>query len=175
VIAADRFTTRFSDAGWGNRMAGDGAGAAVLQVNRRNGAPLHDSVMLSFGEHADVASVSKRTGLARSLPRISEVAADTASIAVDTLLERNDLKLSDVDWVVTHPGSQKVLDALRARFDIDPERVLTNFAHRGTTAGATVPTAVSEYLESGLLQPGDLVITPSMGAGWFSGALLFTV
>jgi 3-oxoacyl-[acyl-carrier-protein] synthase-3 len=53
--------------------------------------------------------------------------------------------------------------------------VLTNFAHRGTTAGATVPTAVSEYLESGLLQPGDLVITPSMGAGWFSGALLFSV
>jgi 3-oxoacyl-[acyl-carrier-protein] synthase-3 len=175
VVAADRFTTRFGDAGWGNRMAGDGAGAAVLKLGNSCGGALHDSIMLSFGQHAEVATVSPRTGRARSLPRIADVAAETASRAVDSLLTRNGLTLAEVDWMVPHPGSQKVLDALRARFDIDGDRVLTNFAHRGTTAGATVPSAVSEYIDSGRLREGDLVVTPSMGAGWFSGALLFTV
>jgi 3-oxoacyl-[acyl-carrier-protein] synthase-3 len=175
VVAADRFTRRLAGLGWGNRLAGDGAGAIVIEMDGSAPGGLRDSLMMSFGEHADVATVSARSGWARSLPSISEVAASTAQRVVDILLPRNGLKLSDVDWVVTHPGSQKVLDALRRRFDIDSDRVLTNFAHRGSTAAATVPTAVSEYLRSGTLRHGDLLLTPSMGAGWFAGALLFTV
>jgi 3-oxoacyl-[acyl-carrier-protein] synthase-3 len=175
VVTSDRFTTRLADAGWGNRLAGDGAGAAVVEVDAGNGSVLHDSVVLSFGEHARLATVSARTGMARSLPTIAEVATATAGQAIELLLHRNDRKLPDLDWVVAHPGSQKVLDTLRGRLDVPPERILTNFGHRGSTAGATVPTTISEYLDSGLLHHGDLIITPSMGAGWYAGALLLTL
>jgi 3-oxoacyl-[acyl-carrier-protein] synthase-3 len=175
VVSSERFTTRFNDAGWGDRMAGDGAGAVVIEAAAAGSGVLHDSVLLSFGEYADLIKVGTNSGLVRTLPGIADIAVKTASQAIDIVLDRNGLVLSDVDWVVVHPGSHRVLEAIREHLDIDPRYVLSNFAHRGSTASATVPTSVSESITSGVLRPGDLVLTPAMGGGWFTGALLFTL
>ncbi|MEC4019142.1 ketoacyl-ACP synthase III [Streptomyces sp. H27-D2] len=173
VICSDQFTQRLKPGRRGSYVGGDGAGAAVLQVGPAGEPGLRDSVVLSYGEHAGVSKARGPNGWTVSLPSIAEVASATAGEAVDQVLGRADLKISDVDWVLPHPGSTRIGERLRERIGADPERVLTNLRHRGQTTSASIPTALSEFTESGKLRKGELILAPAAGAGWFSGALLF--
>jgi 3-oxoacyl-[acyl-carrier-protein] synthase-3 len=41
------------------------------------------------------------------------------------------------------------------------------------TAGASIPLLLSENVESGKIQDGDLILMAGVGSGWTWGALLY--
>lgn len=54
--------------------------------------------------------------------------------------------------------------------------MLTNLAFRGNVSSASIPTTVSELRERGVVKPGDLVLSPSIGGGvWCWGSLLYRI
>jgi len=173
VVCSDQFSKRLLPGGRGQMIAGDAAGAAVLEVGDPAAPGLRDSVVLSYGEDADVAVVHPRSGWGRSRPRISKVAPASAAEAVDIVLDRCGLTVKDVDWIVPHPGSARISANLADRLGVPEDALLTNYADRGQTTSATIPTTLSEYRAKGVLKSGDLVLAPAAGAGWFSGALVF--
>lgn len=173
VICSDQFSRRLKPGRRGSYVGGDGAGAAVLEVGPPDDSRLRDSVVLSYGEHAGVSKARGTDGWTVSLPTIADVAAETAGEATDLVLRRSGMTLADIDWVVPHPGSVRISEHLLTRIGADPARVLTNLRTRGQTTSATIPTALSEYVESGRLGKGDVILSPAAGAGWFSGALLY--
>lgn len=173
VICADQFTQRLKPGKRGSYVGGDGAGAAVLEAGPPDDSRVRDSVLLSYGEHAGVSKTHGSQGWTVSLPTIADVAAETAGEATDVLLERSGLRTADIDWVVPHPGSERISRKLIERIGAEPEQVLTNLRTRGQTTSATIPSALSEFTESGVLRKGDVVLSPAAGAGWYSGALLY--
>ncbi|MFI9826025.1 3-oxoacyl-[acyl-carrier-protein] synthase III C-terminal domain-containing protein, partial [Streptomyces sp. NPDC052013] len=46
---------------------------------------------------------------------------------------------------------------------------------RGNTASASIPIALSEYRKNGTFNPGDLILSVAVGAGWYYGGLLFRI
>jgi 3-oxoacyl-[acyl-carrier-protein] synthase-3 len=91
----------------------------------------------------------------------------------DTILTRNDMKSGDIDWLVPHPGNNAIHKGVRDGLDLPPEKFLTNFPERGNTGCASIPITLSEYSASGVLQPGDLVLSTAVGSGWYYGGLLY--
>ena len=58
------------------------------------------------------------------------------------------------------------------RFDLPPERVLSNLASYGNTSAATIPLMLQEAVADGRVQPGHLLASSGFGAGLSWGAAL---
>jgi 3-oxoacyl-[acyl-carrier-protein] synthase III len=88
------------------------------------------------------------------------------------LLERNNLQLSDVNWLIPHQANKRIITAVAERMGLS-DRVIINIEEYGNTTAATIPLATRSALESGKLKKGDLVLFAAVGAGYTAGANLW--
>jgi 3-oxoacyl-[acyl-carrier-protein] synthase-3 len=84
---------------------------------------------------------------------------------VDRALAKADLTLSDVDFFVTHQPVAWAANAWREALGIPLDRFYESFETYGNVATCSVPANLLEAIEQGLIQPGDLVLMASSGAG----------
>ena len=56
------------------------------------------------------------------------------------------------------------------------DKTFTNLQRYGNTAGASVPIALREAVDEGLVNSGDLIVTAAFGGGlaWGANALVWT-
>jgi 3-oxoacyl-[acyl-carrier-protein] synthase-3 len=88
------------------------------------------------------------------------------------LLDRNDLKPSDLDLFVSHQANRRIIEAAAANLELPPEKVIINIDRFGNTVAATIPLALNDAVCSGRLKKGDLVLLASVGAGFTVGSVL---
>lgn len=176
VVAADRFTRRARPGTRGQLVFGDAAGAVVLEKGDPDDpSRLIDSVLDCDAAEADTVAARAPEGFLRPKPELIDLAVRSSLKVADNLLTRNDLKTSDIDWLVPHPGNNAIHAGVRDGLDLEPARFLTNFAERGNTGCASIPIALSEYAEKGVVRSGDLVLSTAVGSGWYYGGLLYRV
>jgi len=169
VVAADRFTRRARVGTRGQLVFGDAAGAVVLTQGDTDG--LLDSTLGCDAAEAD--TVAARDGWLRPKPELIELAIRSSLAVADDLLGRNQIKISELDWLVPHPGNNAIHSGVLDGLDLPAAKFVTNFATRGNTGCASIPISLSEFTESGLLHEGDLVLSTAVGSGWYFGGLLF--
>src|SRR5262245_52959487 len=91
---------------------------------------------------------------------------------VKHLLDRNDLTLDAIDWIVFHQASSMVLDTLTGLLEANPAKVLRHLEHVGNTVSASIPIALKAALDEGLIRPGQLLLLCGFGAGLSWGSAL---
>ncbi len=74
--------------------------------------------------------------------------------------------LDEVALVVPHQANQRIGDAVAERLGLPPERVFQNIARYGNTTAASIPIALTEARDAGLVKPGDLIVLAAFGAGF---------
>jgi len=94
-----------------------------------------------------------------------------AEVSVE-IMERNNLKSADVDYLVPHQANLRIIDACRERMGLDPSKVMINIDRYGNTTAATIPLCLSEWWQAGKLKPGNTLVLSSFGAGYTWGAIL---
>jgi 3-oxoacyl-[acyl-carrier-protein] synthase III len=174
VVAADRFTHRTKPGTRGQLVFGDAAGAVVLEKGEPDEeGGLLDSVLDCDAAEAGTVTVRPPEGWVRPLPELIQLAIQSSKSVASNLLERNELKISDIDWLVPHPGNNAIHSGVRDGLDLPGEKFLTNFATCGNTGSASIPIALSEFSQAGVIRPGDLVLSTAVGSGWYYGGLLY--
>jgi len=88
------------------------------------------------------------------------------------LLDRNNLKPSDLDLFVSHQANRRIIEAAATGLELPPEKVIINIDRFGNTVAATIPLALNDAVCSGRLKKGDLVLLASVGAGFTVGSVL---
>jgi 3-oxoacyl-[acyl-carrier-protein] synthase III len=88
------------------------------------------------------------------------------------ILQRNGLKVSDIDVFIPHQANRRIITATAERMGLKPESVVINIDRYGNTTAATIPLAMQTALEEGKLKKGSLVLLASVGAGFTVGATL---
>jgi 3-oxoacyl-[acyl-carrier-protein] synthase-3 len=88
------------------------------------------------------------------------------------LLDRNELGVGAVDWIVFHQASSVVLDTLTKLLAADPGKVVRHLERVGNTVSASIPMALRATLDDGLIRPGQLVLLCGFGAGLSWGSAL---
>lgn len=85
--------------------------------------------------------------------------------SVARLLDAVGVGIDMVDLMVPHQANQRIIDHAVARIGIDPSRVFNNLERYGNTSAASIPLALAEARDAGVLHPGDLVLMVGFGAG----------
>jgi 3-oxoacyl-[acyl-carrier-protein] synthase-3 len=80
-------------------------------------------------------------------------------------MEACNLRPEDIALVVPHQMNQRIMEAAVHRLDIGMSHLFINIDRYGNTGAATVPIALHEADEQGRLQPGDVVVMVTFGAG----------
>ena len=149
-------------------LFGDGAGAVVVAAGPGLIGPV---VQRTAGEHAPLIVATREDPFIRMQGHETFLAATAAlcEVSVDACAAAG-VALGDVDRFVFHQANRRILDAVAARLALDRERVVDAIADLGNTSAASVPLALAQARDEGLVAPGDRVLVGAMGAGFVYGA-----
>lgn len=190
VIGADLMTRCVDEADTHTAILfADGAGAAVVSADE-NGTGILATDIGSNGKSGDLIytpaggtrqmtsceTVRDRLHFMKMRGReIFKIAVTAMPASSRIALERAGLTLADVDLIIPHQASQRIIDAVTARLDIAPEKVFSNIETIGNTGAATVPIALDQCLRSGRIKSGDTVLLTAFGGGitWGSAVIKF--
>ncbi|MFN8109035.1 MAG: beta-ketoacyl-ACP synthase III [Thermoleophilia bacterium] len=81
------------------------------------------------------------------------------------LLERTGVGIDEVDLLVAHQANQRIIDHAVKKLGIAEDRVFNNLDRYGNTSAASIPLALTEAREAGVLTPGALLLLVGFGAG----------
>ena len=91
------------------------------------------------------------------------------------LLALAQLEIEDIDLVIAHQANGRIINAVRERFGLAPERVADYVADLGNTSAASIPLALSLAEDDRRLPlAGGHVLLTAFGAGFSWGAALLT-
>jgi len=90
--------------------------------------------------------------------------------ACEKILERNNLKKDDIQWLAPHQANKRIIDATASRMDLDPNKVMLNIHKYGNTTSATLPLLLNDYEDQ--LKKGDYIVFAAFGGGFTWGATL---
>ena len=181
VISAEALS-RFAD--WTDRstcvLFGDAAGACVVGEGegvkdiRFVGEPRRDVLCGTtppgnspFAVDPQPAQYLKMQG-----QEVYKFAVSHSFKDIREMLGYHDLQPEDIDFYVLHQANMRILEAVRARLKVAPERFPHNIERTGNTSSATVPVLLDELNRAGKLKPGCRVILNAFGAGLCTGTAL---
>jgi 3-oxoacyl-[acyl-carrier-protein] synthase III len=162
---------------------GDGAGCVLLEPTTEE-VGVMDSILRSDGsgeqylhmkaggsrKPASVETVNARQhfvyqeGAAVFKFAVTNMADVSAEIA-----ERNNLKASEITWLVPHQANKRIIDATANRVGITDDKVMMNIERYGNTTAGTIPLLLWDYEKR--LKKGDNLILAAFGGGFTWGAI----
>jgi 3-oxoacyl-[acyl-carrier-protein] synthase III len=86
--------------------------------------------------------------------------------AVATLLQRANLCMSDIDLFVFHQANRFILEHLRKKLGVPPEKFVFALEHVGNTVSSSIPIALQEANEAGRLEAGSRIMLVGFGVGY---------
>lgn len=96
----------------------------------------------------------------------------TVPSLVQSLLDQTKSEFTDFDLIVFHQANKYMLENLRERIGIPPEKFLVDMEHVGNTVSATIPIALCDAARCGRLHPGHKVMLVGFGVGYSWGATM---
>jgi 3-oxoacyl-[acyl-carrier-protein] synthase III len=183
VVGAETFS-RILD--WSDRntcvLFGDGAGAVILEASEEPG-------VISTHLHADGAYESLLrvpTGISRGYDLLQEgkayvemrgnevfkMAVTTLGRIVDETLAANNMKKSDVDWLIPHQANIRIIKATAKKLHTPMERVVVTVHDHGNTSAASVPLALDVAVRDGRIKRGETILMEAFGGGFTWGSVL---
>ena len=167
-------------------LFGDGAGATVLKRSTK-GRGILSAYMRSDGTLANLLHREKGAGNAPITPEIiaegshwitmagREVfknAVRSMAEASDRALDGAKLSATDIDVMIPHQANIRIIEATAKHANIPMEKVFVNVDRYGNTSAASIPIALSEAQEQGIVKEGSTVMFVAFGAGFTWGSMV---
>lgn len=104
--------------------------------------------------------------------RVFREAVTRMTAASRRVVQKAGVSLEDVALVIPHQANLRIIEAVQGRLGLPADKVYVNVREYGNTGSASVPVALWEARQKGLIHPGDLVLLTAFGAGFHWSALL---
>ncbi|MEG1206454.1 MAG: beta-ketoacyl-ACP synthase III [Angelakisella sp.] len=159
-------------------LFGDGAGAVVVGLREDSH---HFSV---YGACGDIHALccKARPALHSTKPptitmdgsKVFKFAADVIPKCIDQLLEQSQMTIEEIDYIVCHQANMRIISHVYKKMKIPPEKFFVNLQDYGNTSAASIPIALDEMHNKGMLKKGNKIICVGFGSGLTWGAVLMT-
>lgn len=100
---------------------------------------------------------------------VFKFAVSNMSDVAERIMQRNDLKSDDVDFLLAHQANKRIIDATAKRMDLSENKVLMNIQRYGNTTSATLPLLLNDFEKS--FKKGDNIIFAAFGGGFTWGSI----
>ena len=141
----------------------DGAGCDDLHM--RGGGSLHPASHETVDQRLHYIRQEGRTVFKFAVTRMAEVSL--------SLLKKNNLSGQDIKLFIPHQANLRIIKATAERMGLPDDKVMVNIQRYANTTAGTVPIALSEAVDQGRLEPGDLVLMAAVGGGLTWGSALW--
>ncbi|VYT83442.1 beta-ketoacyl-ACP synthase III [Clostridium tertium] len=177
---------------WSDRstcvLFGDGAGAMVIEASDENS--IISSCFASDGKLGEKTLVAAEINLNTPFVKSENIekryiemkGGEVFKFAVsilpeivnDVLIKANE-DLENIKYIVPHQANSRIIDEAARRLKVNKEKFYVNVDRYGNTSAASIPIALSELLEKGLINKGDKIILAAFGGGltWASTLIKF--
>lgn len=85
---------------------------------------------------------------------------------VKQTLEKNEMKMEDIDLFIFHQANIFMLNHLRKKLKIEEEKFFVNMAEVGNTVSSTIPLALYDACKAGILRGNVLLAGFGVGLSW---------
>ena len=175
---------------WSDRstcvLFGDGAGAAVIQRSKhhrgilstflRSDGSLGDLLCRPAGGAARPFSndvLSERAQFIKMNGReVFKNAVRSMSEAATRALDAAKMTGADIDLMIPHQANIRIIEATAKHASIPIDKVYVNVDRYGNTSAASIPIALDEAIERGVVGEGSLVLLVAFGAGFTWGSMV---
>lgn len=154
-------------------LFGDGAGAIVAC----KGEGMFASYSNSAGnlEALKAQAISKDGSdhyLTMAGQEVFKFAVKVIPESINAILDKTNLTLDDIDYVVCHQANYRIIRNVYKKMKSSEDKFYMNLQEYGNTSAASIPLALGEMNEKGMLKPGDKIICVGFGGGLTWGATL---
>lgn len=160
----------------------DGAGAAILRATEQQKGIL-STHLHADGDFAEELYVkdpgsSRKVRLSKELldgktfnltmngNAVFKHAVTRFSEVINEALEANGRSVEDLDLLVPHQANLRISQFVQRQFKLSDEQVYNNIMHYGNTTAASIPIALSEANQKGLLKEGMTICLAAFGSGF---------
>ena len=163
-------------------LFGDGAGAVVLERSDEPG--ILSTHLHADGEYEDLLNVDYGVSTAANLiidgsggiqmkgNEVFKMAVNTLGRIVDETLAFNNMKKSDIDWLVPHQANMRIINATAKKLKMSTDHVVVTVNKHGNTSAASVPLALDTAVRDGRIQRGETLLLEAFGGGFTWGSAL---
>ncbi len=81
-------------------------------------------------------------------------------------LQANGLKPSDINMLIPHQANLRISQFVQQKLQLRDDQVYNNIQRYGNTTAASIPIALCEAWQEGLVKEGDLVCLAAFGSGF---------
>jgi len=184
VIGAEVLTKHID---WTDRntciLFGDGAGAAVVAKSENNG--IQDTRIYTDGDLNDLIIVpttpvknpvaqadAEYLALHMKGQDVFKFATKVVSKSLKEMMKAHELTNEEIRWIVPHQANKRIIDFAASKLKMDPDKFFINLNEYGNTSAASIPIALNEMKQKGLLAKGDKILLVGFGAGLTWGTAL---
>lgn len=165
---------------WSDRatcvLFGDAAAAAIVELSNENeSSRIIDSQMYADGNLSDILYTQRSNSDDYIKMKGTEVfkhAVNKMSSMITETLDRNQLIIDDIDWIIPHQANNRIFQSIVKNFNIPDNKIVNYIKDHGNTSSASVPLAFSKHIESGMIKKGQKVILEAIGGGMTWGFIL---
>ena len=162
---------------------GDGAGAVLFEPNYE-GLGFQNEILRSDGIGRDFLKIdaggsllpashetvdNKQHYVFQDGKTVFKYAVSGMADVSEKIMQRNNLKQEDVNWLIAHQANKRIIDATANRMGVDESKVLVNIQKYGNTTSATLPLLLNDFEKQ--FKKGDNLIFAAFGGGFNWGSI----
>ena len=146
---------------WGFKFGSDGSGGDMLLVGDGGARPVEDSIQPRHRKRW-------KSRLYMDGPSLINFTVEAIPRLVEQILSANGLKDDDIGYYLMHQATWKMLDQLRTRMEVEPERLPIELAKIGNTVSCTIPILIHQMRqkESWNQESNNMLVGFGVGLSW---------
>ncbi len=171
---------------------GDGAGAAIISRSEDEESGILSTHLHSQGEHAEELSLLS-PGMGRRWVTdilrdgnpedtsfypymngqfVFKNAVQRFREVITEGLEANGLGADAIDLLIPHQANLRISQFVQKQFRLSDDQIYNNITKYGNTTAASIPIALAEARDLGMLKSGDLLVLAAFGSGFTWGSAI---
>ena len=176
VIGSEQISTRLDMTDRNTCVLfGDGAGAVVVKKN------VDKKLVSILGAEGNLESLycnghtSDKPYVSMDGKQVFKSAVKAMSKVAKDVLEEAQVSIEDIDYVVCHQANERIIRTVAKHLEAPEEKVFINIQNFGNTSAASIPVALDDMNQQGLLKKGMKLLCIGFGAGFTWGGTLLEI
>ncbi len=158
-------------------LFGDGAGAVIIK-SEMGSSGIISTNLYSDGNvdilctNGGISSTGDSGKIYMNGREVFKHAVDKLIALIEETLKCNNLKITDIDWLIPHQANIRIIEAVVKKLDFPIEKVINTVDQHANTSAASIPLALDYAIQKSKIKLGNLALLISIGAGLTWGSVL---
>ena len=115
---------------------------------------------------------SKITDNESGSSEIFKFATSSVTSSIKDILQKNNMTIDDIDYIVPHQANVRIIEYVAKKLKTSMDKFYMNIDTYGNTSSASIPLALNEMYNKGILQKGQNLLLVGFGGGLTYGSSL---